>query len=465
MKRATAKTIPEPAQKQVWIMLGIALIVLVTFVSVYLNSRVGVGQAIFIGETPWAGGTIDLVREESFTFTTLPATQRNVTFQTGLSAFDSNPQEYWFQLVRLGNLTYGFRLEQPQGTPLAVDVLSTTGAEDNSIVYLNLDDTTPDVEVRYQNGQVTVRNLHFVPPDSARIQLLDASGTPYPPVIRLNTSQSFSGQIIANSSSPPTIQVNLGTLSSVSPNPTLNVTLANFVYTAPAMSSAVILDITANVLGQATNQYYTFAVGDIAYALQESNFPQMTVTLLEDNTAQLNVTFSRTQELQAFALPCLPTSTTLDAVFGNSVVERIHTYDAQSGQAQVWTQGAAPDEFTTLSLFRGYFVRLRALADSDSTSIVTTCQVQSLQSAAAIPPGVGAAPSMLSLRTGWNLISLPGIVPRPLADFTTSANTFVIFQCQQNYQCTSVPATTPLSPGKPYWVWVESPVTIPYTLQ
>ena len=464
MKRVTKKAIPEPAMKQVWIMLGVALLVLITFVSVYFNSRVGVGQAIFIGETPWAGGTIDLVQEESFTFTALPSTQRNVTFATGTSAFDPSPEEYWFQLVRLGNLTYSFSIEQPQGLPIARDILSIAGTEDSSLIYLTLDDASPDVEVRYQNGQVTVRNLHFVPPDSARIQLLDDEGMVLPPVIRLNTSQSFSGQIIANSSSPPTIQVDMGTLSGVTPNPTLNSTFALFEYTAPGMSSAVILDITANVLGQITHKYYTFAVGNIAYALQESNFPQMTITLLEDTTAQLNVTFARTQELQAFALPCLPTASTLDALFGSTVVERVHTYDALSGQSQVWTQGPAPDEFNTLALFRGYFVRLRPLTDADSTSIITTCQVQSLQSASATPPGAGAAPSMLSLRSGWNLISLPGLVPRPLTDFTTATN-LIIFQCSQNYQCTPLPVTSPLSPGKPYWVWTQNPVTIPYTLQ
>ena len=448
-----------------WIIAVMAFLLVATIVGIYSNYQVRVGKAIFIGETPWTAGTIDLTAEETVTFRALPDEEgRPISIKTGTSPYDAAPAEYTFFLAQLDETTYRYSLDSlTPAEGIARDVLSVGTARDSSFVYIDRVNDVADLEVFSKKNKIRVKNLHYIQPGMARIALVNGSNVSYPSIIRLEVEEEFTATIWANSSSPPTLRVNVGTLTDVQANTETNSTAATFTYAAPETSQAVVLDITATVQGRETHAYYTFAVGDVVYALQETGFPNMTLTLLDEATANFTITFARTRELQPFALPCeIGGSTSVNTLFGGTVVERVYTYDTASSNPRDWNQGYAPDDFTAFELFKGYFVQLRTLAESDSTTVSGTCALQDLQPVTGVPSLSGMETH--TLPAGWDLVSLPGTIPRALAEFTATENVR-LFSCTQNYICGEISATTPLTPGKPYWVFTEAQLQLRYTLE
>ncbi|MDP3640351.1 MAG: hypothetical protein Q8R53_04075 [Nanoarchaeota archaeon] len=457
-----AKT-KKPEQKKMWIIAVMAFLLVATIVGIYSNYQARVGKAVFIGEAPWISGTIDLTAEETVTFRVLPDEEgRGITIRTGTSPYDAAPQNYTFFLAQLDETAYKYSLEK-SGEGIARDVLSVGTARDSSFIYIDRENDVADLEVFSQNNQITIKNLHYIQPGAATITLVNGSNVSYPSIIRLEAEEEFTATIWANSSSPPMLRVNVGTLTDVQNHTETNSTTATFTYTAPAESQAVLLDITATVQGRETHAYYTLAIGDVVYALQEANFPTTTLTLLDEATANFTVTFARTRELQPFALPCeISGSTSVNTLFDGTAVERVYTYDTASSHPLDWNQGVIPDDFAAFNNFKGYFVQLRALAEGDTTTISGECTLQDLQPVTGVPSLTYLGIYMLPV--GWNLVSLPGTIPRALAEFAATENVR-LFTCQQNYVCAELPITTPLTPGKPYWVFTEEQLRLRYTLE
>ncbi len=451
-----------------WIITVMAFLLVATIVGIYSNYQARVGKAVFIGEAPWVSGTIDLTAEETVTFRVLPDEEgREITIKTGTSPYDAAPAEYTFFLAQLDDTTYRYSLDRV--TPaegIARDVLSVGTTRDSSFIYIDRENDVADLEVFSHNNQITVKNPHYIQPGMATITLRDSDNHAYPSIIRLEEGEEFTATVWANSSSPPALEANaVGILSNVQESLATNSTTATFTYTAPAESQAVVLDITATVQGRETHAYYTFAIGDVVYALQETGFPNMTLELLDEaaGTANFIVTFARTRELQPFALPCeIGSSTSVNTLFGGTVVERVYTYHTASSNPRDWNQGGIPGDFTAFETFKGYFVQLRALAEGDSTIISGECTLQDLQPVTGVPP-LGS-PETHILASGWNLVSLPGTIPRALSEFTTTENVR-LFSCTQNYVCAELPVATPLTPGKPYWVFTGEQLRLRYTLE
>ncbi|MBU1973914.1 MAG: hypothetical protein KKH52_00795, partial [Nanoarchaeota archaeon] len=216
MKRKITRKGPSVPQHNVekgkpWLILGISFIILITFIAIFASFRSGPGRAIYIGETPFLEGTIDLTKEESVTFT-FPATTatKNISINTSLETYDENPQLYEFNFTQLDIYTYTFDIFDKDRIKLAQDILSNYG--DITLIHLNLDDPFADLEVSLANGKITVKNLHYLSSDYSFINFTNSSNQPYPLIIRLNKSQSINGTIRATSTSPPLITTNLGTL-------------------------------------------------------------------------------------------------------------------------------------------------------------------------------------------------------------------------------------------------------------
>lgn len=449
-------SVPKYYEKKAkpWLILGFSIIILILFVATFFIYRAGTGKAVAIGETPWISGTIDLTKEESVTFTApLTAVTRNVSINTSLATYDNDSKNYEFNFSRLDTLTYNFLILNSEGTILARDILNING--DRTIVHLNADDPIPDLEVSLLNGRITVKNLHYISSDISTITFVNTNGVPYSSIVQVNESQVLKGIINASSTSSPRITINnIGTLNTLEVNLEGNYTQANFTYTAPATSTAEILDITATVQSKDTHAYYTFAVGNRIFVLNETGFPQMTLSLIADTTAQLNVTFNGNNLLQPFALPCELTDTgastvdTVSRLFNGTNVDKVYTYNSAGQYAEVWSQNSPVNELTDFAAFNGYFVRLK---NPTETKISTICTVQTLKSPL-VPTFSGTAQTK-NLASGWSLVSLPGIVPLHFAGLTTGTN-FTVYECKEGYQCSTY--TGPLNPGKPYWV--KSPI-------
>ena len=138
----------------------VGLAVLLVFAGVYFNYRATVGRAVFVGETPWTGGEIDLTKESYAAFA-LPSASQKITLRAGISPSDPAPKSYTFSLTNKGSQLYGYELSF-QGAPAAQDTLYAGGAEDSSPIYLNLDDTIPDLKVWYiaAVNKIVLQNVH-----------------------------------------------------------------------------------------------------------------------------------------------------------------------------------------------------------------------------------------------------------------------------------------------------------------
>ncbi|MDP3990299.1 MAG: hypothetical protein Q8Q01_03775 [archaeon] len=453
--RNPAKSFPNPQKNKLWVVAAITLILVVVLVAVFLRFQTqGAGQAIYVGDVP-VFGPANLAVEDVAIIRNLPATTQTVQLILPLHPFDENPLEYNFILTKVNNDEYNIEVRRGEVGIFARDTLFVSRLQqDNLMIHIDRDGL-PDLEVAYANRQITLSSPHFISPDSVVILLQNESGV-IPSIIKLDEGQVFSAQINASSLLiAPDIAVSPGGVLNIVKDNNQNLTLADFTYTAPAQSTAVLLDITGSVPSGSSHTYYTFAVGNVVYALQQQGFPEMNMTLVGDGSqADFSVKFAATTALQPFAVPCSLVNNEFNILFDNSF-DKVYGYNAQRETAEVWNSGDAPDELTNVEEFSGYFVKL---ATADEKTVTVRCNVDSIKPISNLP-AFNVQMEQLQLVRGWNLFSLQGVVPRPITDFAITDN-FVIFECKQGYDCSELPPTTSLMPGKPYWVFVDQPTTL-----
>ncbi len=449
MKRGIKMKWDKKTQKTAFIAGAIAIVVLaVILISVY---RPAAGKAVFIGNQPWTGELIDLTSEETVSVTALPDEDGiEIPIRSATTVEPGMEQDYTFRLQLLEENTYLFMVRDAAGSEIARDIII---AGETTPLYLDIADAVPDASVSFSAGTITFKNLHFLPAERAQIDLLNAQGNAIPSIIALQPGQQFTATLRARSNIPPGLQVSVrpATIAPVLGTPVQNPALGlteqsiSFAIPANAEASALTLDIAATVQAEVTHQYYTLSVGGLLYQFQETGFPRMEVRDVQQAGAtqrRFTAQFVPVTDLQPFAIPCAPAAPAVNALFGNTNVESIITYNSVTGAPQVWTNGA-PGDLTQLSPTQGYFVRL---AQPQPTQVQIAC------STAAMPL------TLLQIRPGWNLISIPGFVSRPFTEFTPERN-FRVFACQLGYTCTEMPRETPLNPGQPYWINSEAPFT------
>ena len=426
------------------IMIILAVVLAVLVVITYLNFQ-SVGKAVEIqrGITDY-----NLVRDGSLVIPILLRGQLSITILTSTSSAATS--QYDLVVERKDEQTMNYTLKQHIGDGfVAGDVLFLSPQGDSSLIYLNADDAIPDLEIKTRGQQITITNLHFLVPDSSRISLVDyVSHAPYDSIIYLNQNEDFRGLITASSSSKPSLTVDVtptivGLENLAEEGDVATSTFAQISFTAPNENTVFLFNITAQVRNQRTPAYYTVAVGGLVYVLHQEGFPMITLT--NGRTAQLNVTFKATTELQPFALPC-EFSGTADQLFTNSTIRKVYTYDHDT--VRVWNQGDIPDDFNEVLPGHGYFVELR---DAAETTITVPCTIKTLPPVI-IPQSLGRSERLLR---GWNLVSLRGVNSRPLNTLIQDTE-YEIYQCSQGNTCTSLTKDTLLEPGKPYWILANS---------
>lgn len=469
------------------------LIVAAIIIGLYLEGRAG--QAINIGTSPFVG-VADLTQEELLIFTSLPAVHRQVHVRTALSPFgtqfapddflftvkprDANTYEYnitLYDVSRIENRRAGGNLLLFEEGILDINGDSSDLYLRNAADQLSLDDI-PDLTVSLRNGQITVRNRHFLSADAFVVTLYNNnSARPnreiFSQVIRLNSTKQLELLVNITGIAKPDVtfsiipsQYNVNITSAewaltlgdrvppFYPNTTINVS-----WDTPVNKVAAILNISLKVQNKVSNKYYRLAVGNLTYNLSENNLPWVNVTFnnpdyvrTNANAAALQVTFKATTQLQPFAAPCELAQGSLTTLLGTANVDRVYRFDPSLQRAEQAVSSAPSGSFTQLEPFKGYFVKL---INPTRTKVVLNCQVKTLQSAVrGLPPSFTGTPINLpQISAGWNLFALPGVLPQPLTNVVNPNDDFQIYECGQNEQCSRKAKDHPLDPGKVYWVY------------
>ncbi len=449
-------------KKQIWtgVAVGAALLILLAVFGIFYKG--GAGAAIHIGGEPYLGQSLDLMKELSITITELPEEPLTLSILAGPSIVRAEFLPYELTISKVDDLTYSVDVVQ-EGNPMASESLIEG---DKVQIYLDWDDAIADMEVAFENGQMIISTLHSIPPDSSEITMLDEAGeNMYLPIIQVAESEELVGIIVAKSSLPPDLSIQM-----VPPQSNVNffqaeqeqdfeknTTVMALQWVAPEEAGTVTMEVIANVQGQETHAYYTFAVGSVAYSLAETGFPNIAVLKDESGPAFLDITLKATNEMQPLALPCEVDATVLLA---HENIKHIYGYAASEELPERANPSLlVPGTLDAMDLFEGYFVEL---ANPQETVISVPCSIESFLPVSAAVPQL-TPPGRITLEKGWNLVSLPGIVARPLSDFAEDAE-FTINECSEGYECKQLADDT-LTPGKPYWVYTEKPVNLNYVRQ
>lgn len=461
--------------KRIWAPAVVAVLVLVVFISVFFTYRAAVGQAAKIqvnGQPPT--GSINLAEHGLFAYLTLPEGSETSTQQfSTVTALGGISRSYVWELSQLGGT----------GTIYSYKITTSDTRETRAIdpivpgevvrLHLDLNDAQPDLEISYQDNQITVRNLHFISPDKSVISIFNAeTNVDYPSVIRLSPGGTFSARVKAVSSTQPNIAVRFNGLlqntpTSAVPTPN-NERVVEVSFPVPSSASANLLEVIATVGTGATavetKAYYLVSVGNRAFLLQKESFPATIVefTAASGSAAQFQVVLQPTAELQPLAIPCA-VSTPISTFFKDLDVERIYAY--QDNKILVWNAGpTVPSDLVTFEPFKGYYVKLKESAATATDQLERTfggaCAVQTL------------TPEAVETRLiplGLSLLSLPGVVELPLSEFISAAdlNSIELLECVTPASCTEIPSTAELNPGKPYWIFNggQQAITMRYKVQ
>ena len=477
--------------KRIGIALGaLALLLLTVILAFSGREKPVVGQAFFVDQDNPPSGVINLAQEETLIFRRLPSQASTVRFSTATD-FGGTLEAYTLTLIKESNDIYVLELNRSADPPRQLvlrDRLDTAG--DTTSIYLNTLDTIPDLEVSLQNGQVFVSNLHFVSSDLLKVMMFhNVTGAHLGRVLRVNISDNLNPHIFngkLNTSSPvyPEVEFNIiPTLGGI-PNP-YNASLLvdawdrpvrdinrtfNVTWGPASEPVSLLLNITSNIQGSRTSKFLVLAVGNRTLDVNTTGYPIMRVDFTDldhqGRTARLNVTFRATTELQPFALPCRlsEASATLYAsghatgFLAKANIDKIYSYDPVNNRALQSASDAPIGQIARLKQFEGYFVQLTR---PETTSLIFgNCEVEDprlLGVGRGLPPNVGnnqPTPPQLThiIRRGWNLISIPGVVPTSLKEIAPANTRFELFACKEDEVCARIDLNTPLQPGRAYWV-------------
>lgn len=453
------------------IIVAIALIILAI---ILLYSRgTSVGQSIHLGQLP-IETRADLARED---IVTMPLVDhRSINLTIPLAADDPAPQSYTLNITRRDansfNLTV-FQINKGQVHSfqrLYNDVLFTSLENQPVIFYVDQGDPIADLRIDFTNGEFAISSPHFISPDLSTIQLLDQNDQPLPVVI--NAAGPIQFKAHATSSASPRLNAtgigadfpvaSLVQTTELQRDELQHASNVEFTFTPPAnQNAAFVIDINATVGLQETHVFYTFTVGNVLYALNQPSTPIIKITKVPIILGVVNVTFPVTTQLQPFSPPCLPQDKSVAKVFSiesadhnplqtqsATNIQRTMSYNTLTGDLEIYNRGnLIPDDFTTFTPFKGYFIKL---ASEHNTNISYSCTLATFEPVLNPPRPNDLIPTY-TLQAGWNLISMPGLVPQSLTAFLPRGE-FTLYDCVQNEVCHQVPSTTALLPGKTYWV-------------
>jgi hypothetical protein len=479
------------------------------------------GRAVFLGETP-AISEVNLVNERSVIFTVLPEDggARQVPIRTALFPFACNadgvcqadqqesvlscPSDcrdarinpdglspFRFNISRVGNLLTFTVTEAVAGQPLERIVardLFRMGQDDSVDIFLDEIDAEADLRVELVGTTINVTDLHFS--TSAGLQLnVRTAAEVAPQLIQLGRQQQLELQVSASSEiRAPTLT---GTIRRLGQTTTANVLQAPTAGTAPRTTEAVtqfqapatgapfIIELAASVadVDEVARVQHSVAVGGFIYLAPEvtGQYPRLTMHNASLNPPAFppgrvyyNVSLAATREKQGFGIPCTLVDDSVNQIFGPRDVQRIFGWDAINQVAVTTLRGGVnqiqrlqPQVGIQRDLFQGYFITLNTARE---VNLNLTCD-----NVPAIIPAGGApmlGEQQRVLQPGWNLISIPGTIPRALAEFVRTG-TYQVYECRQGHRCSeqALPAGTRLVPGRPYWVFTQDGLALRYVIR
>ena len=411
--------------------------VLLLFLSFTFHYPV-VGEAI--GEVPEE--PLDLVHAGSFNIEVSKVTEWEFTAETSEREASVYQMEVVLQdgILRY-HLSYNRALlasgllgkELPQAQGIFVD-----------------DDAIADIELRYNpdNQILAIDNLRFVAPETATIRLLKSpDGVPVEEVVALPLNKEAQLKIeVLGANSAPTATVSFDDSSATFQLQESAKTATSRKYNlkfTPTAEKPYLLKINAVVGGKTTSKSYLLAGNGFLYQLNDPQYPQMKLILLDDvkKDAKVEYTFPAVSSKQPFSLPCkgsvnIESSTSQGIIYGFGKSTILSSYDGR--KPEQW-KFSLPSEFSVISSFKGYFARLNATEGERKISVQCTF-------ASELPP----------LKSGWNLVGITGFASLSTEDLTSvvppGAHVRQVREVQRDEVYKSA---TALVPGKVYWVLVE----------
>lgn len=331
------------------------------------------------------------------------------------------------------------------------------------------DDNESDLKASFIDGQFLFHNQHFISAEKSTLLLTYLNGTGYPLVIPAETGQKLDFRLNASSIITPLLTITIGgeKITNYTQNYTDNQTIiVDFSWTAPSESKAVILKIVSSVKGLITTSNYLLTVGNAAYLLEEIDIPTTTLTFINKSarTAELKVEFAGTIKLQPFALPCDLQDSKVSSLFNNSV-KKVYGYNEEEGIIEVWNSGILPElsDIQNIDLFKGYFIELNTVQPYTLTVNCTIPVLTTLQQELSLPPSLTDGESAQTLNKGWNLVSIPGMIPLYLEELQEYSDSgLLLYECANDYKCGKVTENKILYPGKPYWIYASEEQELQY---
>lgn len=436
---------------------GIVLILLIGLFSLAYYFGFGpTGKAYTFGKESVPQALYDLTKDPDMFITYLPVENKMVQVNLSLNKnlMDLVSENYTLQFLWIEEGVYQVRVGN-DNSGWSRDIFEEGSQSD---FHLNAyGDNESDLKVSLKNGQLILKNPHFISPGKTKIVLTELNGTIYPLVISSEMSQQFKFRLNASSVLTPKVNITIDG-KSVQPDSSYydnKSTILNFSWTAPSESKAVILKIISDVKGMITTSSYLITVGDAAYLLEEEGFPKFSMNFITkvNKTATLNLDFKDTTDLQPFAIPCNSAKAIDPKEIFNASIRKIYSYanDGEQELVEVWNPNS-PSDIDSLVPKKGYFLELNEPLPYTVTINCTVPVLANLNQK--LPPNLIGTSDYITIYPGWNLVSLPGILPISLDDLQEGPG-LKLFQCAQGYQCSEIKEDRYLYPGKPYWIYAE----------
>ncbi len=427
-----------------------------------------IGKAI---ETPTPEAiNLDLLGEETINYVTIGSINFSLTLSNGSvpSAFTvklTPPDEEEMIKYKVVQTCEGLDCGFDGGMAGSPDYPYSFGLLDSSHIstdkiYLDNDDDA-DLKITLEEGYLKLTNLNYQSPEPADFELYDSNMNKQISeflFFALDDEKEYFFNVTSEFATP----VLSATMDGLPLSPEeFSTTVSGEGFATGKLkwstdqSGSHILDVTATVGAETTTERYFIALGGIIYALDEENFPFMTIKKNDDNEFVVRYLFKATTEYQSFSLPCrLAGDEGVADIIGKTneeFIEKILTHDPGQGVEQWTPMEGVPDDFDSLEPNKGYILKLN---EAQPVEFSAVCQ----EDDEFLPPSADSILySLPNLDVGWNLVGIGGYESVPVSDLEPkvppfkSIGSITLVKQDLDHEVD----VQEMEPGKVYWVYVE----------
>jgi hypothetical protein len=318
-------------------------------------------------------------------------------------------------------------------------------------IYID-DDDIADLKFSYNeiNHVFAVSAPLFVGASASNIELYDQDGDLITKPQTVLVGEQYTYTLRVSSDYLPNVQVSLDDLTLVTEE-TISGTTKDIELTfSPAEVKPYVLTVSSDVGGEITTKDYVLGGDGLIYHLQDEDYPETKLFLLDDNTAKAELTFSK-QGKQPFSLPCtgsvLIEEVRPDARYNDTPPTQLISELDQAGLVRIYGfdvadnipaayQKDVPSDFYYLDSLQGYMLEI-----DTPVKIETACSV---------------ANELPALQRGWNLVGSTGYMAGSKTNLATPPGLDVKEVYLMKLGENPIPYDgDAIEPGKVYWILVN----------